>query len=62
MSCRKWAHVLSIQTLSEMRSWLKDCAASEDDCDYIERAGDAAIVRLVARHFSGGIVAFLTSN
>jgi hypothetical protein len=52
---------LTKSEIVDARDWLLDCCFSEEDVEFVENCSDEEIERLVSRHFSGGLEAFLES-
>lgn len=52
----------SPEAVTEARAWLSDCAWADIDAEGIARLSDAVVMRAVARHYDGGLVAFMASG
>jgi hypothetical protein len=44
------------------RSWLMDCVWADADASDVARLADAAVTRAIARHYDGGIAAFIADG
>jgi hypothetical protein len=56
---RETLSTLTDYELSEMRAWVYDCAATEDDYATMRQASDVRILRFVQRQFEGGLQGFI---
>lgn len=55
------ADVLAGEALQEARGWLSDCAWADIDAVGIAALTPAQVTRAVARHYDGGMAAFLAA-
>jgi hypothetical protein len=54
--------VYSAQAVTEARAWLSDCEWQDIDADGIAVLSDACVMRAVARHYEGGVRAFIADG
>lgn len=50
------------EQIADMRGWIADCAWGDLDADEIASLSDTAVLRGVARHYVGGVAAFLADS
>lgn len=50
------------ETIREMRDWIADCVWQDLHEDEVDDLTDEQVVRGVARHYCGGVAAFIADN